>query len=394
MTISSVKIDKTELEKDCSHQWQHLWREDCQAVLICVNCKQEKEIDDPAFLKQMESDLLNIRQQYWDLAQKSKKARAKDLMSGVKDKDEQLAWVRQKLDSLSEVSKKNQTVSVEVVDSSDELELLDPQEAQDLLHLERQVERGLYQSWKALAEIRERRLYRSKYKTFEQYCQDRFGYTRAAASYKIAASAVVDNLLTNGLQKSEMDLMPTSERQVRPMVGLSPSQQAEVWQEAVETAGGKIPSGRIVKDIVQRIREKNPVPNPFKEGEVCSILVKENPDLRGLGGCWAIVVEVREFGCQVQTFKGEVSVRIENLKPMHYSEQERKEMQSICERILRLRASGISEESIRGFLGLLGKIKRPFLTPKEEALLSHLEEICGVNQEAKDALLILLRLKN
>ena len=164
MTISSVKIDKTELEKDCSHQWQHLWKEDCQAVLICVNCKQEKEIDDPAFLKQMESDLLNIRQQYWDLAQKSKKARAKDLMSGVKDKDEQLAWVRQKLDSLSEVSKKNhaesKTVSVEIV-KQDGLEELTELEQRDRHRLERKVENSVFEAGLALKELRDRRLYRS-----------------------------------------------------------------------------------------------------------------------------------------------------------------------------------------------------------------------------------------
>ena len=196
-----------------------------------------------------------------------------------------------------------------------------------------------------------------------------------------SAPTFSDKMCAIGAQK----ILPTSERQVHPLVGLEAEEQQAVWHQAVEAVGGdRVPSGRIVKDVVQRIREKNPVPNPFKEGEVCSILVKENPDLRGLAGCWAIVVQVREFGCQVQTFKGEVSVRIENLKPMNYSEQERKEMQSICERILRLRASGIEEESIQGFLGLLGKIKRPFLTPKEEGILSYLEDECGVNEEAKD----------
>ena len=276
----------------------------------------------------------------------------------------------------------SETVSVEIFQQGG-FEELTEQEGSDLLRLERQVEKAFYLAGKALAEIRERRLYRSTHKTFEQYCRDRFGYTRAAASYKIAAAAVVDNLLTNGLQNSGIALMPASERQLRPLVGLSPSLQSEIWQEAVKTAGGKIPSGRLVKDIVQRIREKTKATNPYKEGEVCSILVKENPDLRGLGGCWAIVVEVREFGCLVQTWKGEISVRIENLKPMDYSPRERQEMHFLSARLSKLGAAEIEEETILGFLALLGKIKRPFLTPKEEALLSCLEEICGVNQEAK-----------
>ena len=206
----------------------------------------------------------------------------------------------------------------------------------------------------------------------------------------INAASVVDNLIesaptfsdkmcANGAQK----ILPTSERQVRPLVGLEAEEQQAVWHQAVEAVGGdRVPSGRIVKDVVQRIREKNPVPNPFKEGEVCSILVKENPDLRGLAGCWAVVVEVREFGCQVQTWKGEVSVRIENLKPMDYSEQERKKMLSLSERLQRLREVGGEEEIVMANLTFFGKIKRPFLTPKEEGLLSYLEEECGVNQSS------------
>jgi hypothetical protein len=89
-----------------------------------------------------------------------------------------------------------------------------------------------------------------------------------AASYKIAAAVVVDNLSTIGLQNSEMrtiglQILPTTERQVRPLTQLEPSQQREVWQQAVEEAGGKVPSSRLVKDIVQRIRERTRVPIPY-----------------------------------------------------------------------------------------------------------------------------------
>ncbi|MEH1791872.1 MULTISPECIES: hypothetical protein [unclassified Nostoc] len=36
-------------------------------------------------------------------------------------------------------------------------------------------------------------------------------------------------------------------------------------------------------------------------GEVCQILAKENPELRGKGGCWAIVSTVNEFSCTVRS---------------------------------------------------------------------------------------------
>ncbi|WP_375502571.1 hypothetical protein [uncultured Nostoc sp.] len=59
--------------------------------------------------------------------------------------------------------------------------------------------------------------------------------------------------------------------------------------KAVEEAGGKVPSGRIVKDIVQRIMERTRVPNTYHLGEVCQVLAKDNPELRGKGECWCEV---------------------------------------------------------------------------------------------------------
>ncbi|WP_416212821.1 hypothetical protein [Nostoc sp. LEGE 12450] len=63
--------------------------------------------------------------------------------------------------------------------------------------------------------------------------------------------------------------MPTNERQLRFLAKaeLEPTVQADVWQQAVEQAGNKIPSGRIVKDVVDRIRERTKIPNPHHIGE-------------------------------------------------------------------------------------------------------------------------------
>ncbi|MFN6496840.1 MAG: hypothetical protein RMX65_007495 [Nostoc sp. DedQUE01] len=51
-------------------------------------------------------------------------------------------------------------------------------------------------------------------------------------------------------------ILPMSDRQVKPLVPLEPEQQRLGWQQAVELAGGKIPSSRIVQDIVDKIRER------------------------------------------------------------------------------------------------------------------------------------------
>ncbi len=59
--------------------------------------------------------------------------------------------------------------------SAIEIPELREEEQRDRLHLERRVERAFFEAGKALAELRDRRLYRSTHKTFEQYCKDRFG---------------------------------------------------------------------------------------------------------------------------------------------------------------------------------------------------------------------------
>jgi hypothetical protein len=61
------------------------------------------------------------------------------------------------------------------------------------LHLERKVERAFFEAGKALVELRERRLYRSIYRTFEEYCRDKFGHSRRQSYLLMDAAAVFDN---------------------------------------------------------------------------------------------------------------------------------------------------------------------------------------------------------
>ncbi len=46
---------------------------------------------------------------------------------------------------------------------------LTEEEQRDRLHLERKVERAFFEAGKALIELRDRRLYRSTHKTFDEY---------------------------------------------------------------------------------------------------------------------------------------------------------------------------------------------------------------------------------
>ena len=102
--------------------------------------------------------------------------------------------------------------------------------------------------------LRDKKLYRSTHKTFQEYCQDRFGFTRRSAYYLIDAVKIVDNL-----KKCEpmVHILPTNERQCRSLKSLKPEQQRKVWNQAVAKANGKVPSGKIVTEIVNQLKKKS-----------------------------------------------------------------------------------------------------------------------------------------
>jgi hypothetical protein len=262
------------------------------------------------------------------------------------------------------------TITVTAVEVTE----LTQEEQSDRLHLERKVERAFFEAGKALIELRDRRLYRSTHKTFDEYCLDRFGYNRSRSYQLVDAAIVVDNL-----QKCPqiVDILPTAEGQVRPMTKLEPQEQQEAWLKAVEFAGGKVPTGRIVKDVVQRIMKRTKVPNTYQLGEVCQILAKDNPELRGKGGCWGIVTYVGEFSCTVRTWDGEVTIGVQHLKSYNYLPQECEQMQSLCDRISRIYSDSL-EEIVKNLLQSLGKLNRAYLTAVEEKLLSLIEREYGL----------------
>jgi hypothetical protein len=292
-----------------------------------------------------------------------------------------------KSDSKPPVNSANEDISVEenlatatITVTAVEIPELTEEEQRDRLHLERRVERAFFEAGKALMELRDRRLYRSTHKTFEDYCRDRFGHSRQKSNYLIAAADVYENLTTiccqnlppEDLTTNGSQILPTSEGQVRPITKLEPRKQWEVWQQAVEIAGGKVPTGRIVKDVVQRIMERTQVPNTYQLGEVCQILVKDNLELRGKAGCWGIVSATNEFSCTVRMWDGEYAVGLQHLKSYDYLPAECKQMQIISDRVNRVYSSEL-EESVQKFLESLGKLKRAYLTGLEEKVLSVLE---------------------
>ena len=70
------------------------------------------------------------------------------------------------------------------------------------------------------------------------------------------------------------------------------------------------------------------VPVPYRVGDVCSILVKDNPDLKGKAGCWAIVERINNFSVTVRMWDGifPIPLKPEHLKELPYAPAEREKM--------------------------------------------------------------------
>ncbi len=72
---------------------------------------------------------------------------------------------------------------------------------------------------------------REAYGTFEEYCKEKWNFNLSRARQLISAAEIADNIksVTSGNEKLK-------ERIVRPMMGLEPEQQREVYERAVERA--------------------------------------------------------------------------------------------------------------------------------------------------------------
>lgn len=103
----------------------------------------------------------------------------------------------------------------------------------------------------ALMEIRDQRLYRERYPTFEEYVGERWSMSRSRAYQMIQAAAVTTSLST-------MVDKPRNERQVRALAKVPVEHRDQVWEGATKTAaaGGRPVTARDVVDNAEIIAEQ------------------------------------------------------------------------------------------------------------------------------------------
>lgn len=142
-------------------------------------------------------------------------------------------------------------------------------ELSDLMEYESIIERGLATfrevGW-ALLRIRDGKKYTAlEYPTFEAYCADRWQIKHSQAHRLMAAAEVVAELETSPMG----EVLPASERQVRPLTSLPVEEQVDAWAEAVEEAqaeGREQPTAKQVeKAAAKRKPPKKDHPAPFSD---------------------------------------------------------------------------------------------------------------------------------
>jgi hypothetical protein len=85
-------------------------------------------------------------------------------------------------------------------------------------------------------QIRDNKLYREGYGTFEEYCKEKWDIKRQRAYELISAAEVKENL-SEIYDKSEI-----RESHTKPLKALEPQEQREVYQRTIETA----PEGKLL----------------------------------------------------------------------------------------------------------------------------------------------------
>lgn len=140
-------------------------------------------------------------------------------------------------------------------------EPLDDAEAVALEGYESTIGKGLksfHAVGKALMAIRDGRLYRDRYASFETYCETEWGISRRQADRLAAAAAVADVLEVDEARPIGL----TSESQARELAPLlsNPKAMREAYDEAEQAASGT-PTAENLREAVARHKPK-PKPKP------------------------------------------------------------------------------------------------------------------------------------
>jgi hypothetical protein len=254
---------------------------------------------------------------------------------------------------------------------AEEPQPLSDEEQQERERLEKQIVDSFYQAGVALRELRDRKLFRSTHRTFEEYARDILGFSRIRLYQLMGAAQVYENIREN--VNAPLTSLPTTEYQCRPLVKLTQEEQVEAWKIAVDLAGEKTPTSAAVRQAVLEIEQRSASDEAprFAVGDLTRIRVKDNPQLAGQGGHLAIVKEASSFSCIVETALGERLVGIQHLEPAGLKAEVEDETRQLVGRLAKLHEQRSEEALVVHLLKFYATEAR--LTANEEEVLEVLE---------------------
>lgn len=157
--------------------------------------------------------------------------------------------------------------------------------------LERHIELnlgGFMLVGKALKAINADRLYRAKFKKFEDYCRERWGLSDKYAYRLINAYTCVDTLQRELSPNGETQF-PTNESQVRPLLSLDTSKWVRAWQKVLKACKDK----PITADEVEKVVDKM-LGQPGEVRKTTGPKTKSNPAEQKLVKIEKLVTEALE----------------------------------------------------------------------------------------------------
>lgn len=179
----------------------------------------------------------------------------------------------------SEKQHSTETVSLE----------LSVNERERLHDYEEVIDKGLetfFDVGTALLAIRDARLYRGHYTSFESYCRERWGFGRLYA-WRVIGAAQRLKLLPEDAATAK----PNSEFQMRPFLKLKPEVFPQMWKQVIERAHGEKITSELIGGLIEEIcgnpkakdlRNTRPGKVCLRKGTVGEILMLLNRMRRGM----------------------------------------------------------------------------------------------------------------
>ena len=176
-------------------------------------------------------------------------------------------------------------IVVKSISSVKALEPLPPEEQKELDIMLVELKSG-WQIFRnvgtALGIVAEKKLFRSKYLTFEEFCLGELGYSRPYA-YNLIGSAEVSTQMSS---IEDITIKPVNEAQCRELINVPKDKRADAWKKVIEVAGNQPVTAKIIHEVVA----------PFKPWSKYRTKAKKRAQTKssGLKSALKLLVKVEE----------------------------------------------------------------------------------------------------